>query len=208
MMIKNVPMDHEATSGIITHYEVLEHLKQYIKIFKQCFRREGRYRLFALRNVENLEIVTHLCEFINDQVYCSAISYLLQETRGKHAISQEEEISRAERESEWTCFLIYAKKLIDEDEASINYLTEVSKHFLKGKTNTFPKKGEMRLMILHNELRRLFLTKAGGSPLENTLKFLSGYYKKEMDKSSGKFFRFPIGIHEVPIPSLGRRQDS
>ncbi len=200
-------MDHNATSGIITHYEVFEHLKQYIKIFKQCFRREGRYRLFALRNVENLEIVTHLCEFTNDYVYCNAISYLLQETRGKHNISQDEEIFRAEKESEWICFMIYAKKLIHDHEDSINYLTKVSEDFILGKTNGFPKKGEMRLMILHNELRRLFLTKAGGSPLENTLKFLSGYYKKEMDRSSGKFFRFPIGIHEAPIPAPARKQD-
>lgn len=200
-------MDDNATFGTITHYEVLEHLKQYIKTFKQCFKREGGYRTLALRNVENIGIVTHLCDFTNDQVYCEAISYLLQKPRGKCSISRDEETFRAERGSEWTCFLVYTKKLINEHEGSINYLTKVSEDFSLGKTDGFPKKGEQRLMMLHNELRRLFLTQRGTFLLENTLKFLSEYYKDEVRKSSGEFFTFPMGVHEVPIPSSAKRQD-
>lgn len=198
--------EHEITSGTVTYYEVIIHLKRYTRVFKKCFKREERYRLLALRNIENLEIVTHVCDFTNDRVYCEAISYLIRTTRRAQALSYDEEVLRAQRESEWTCFLVHSKKLIDEYEGTINYLTKVSEDFLADKTNDFPKKGELRLKTLHNELRRLFLTKEGGSLLENTLKFLSKYYKKESQADSVDFFTFPIGSHEIPMPSQARRE--
>lgn len=189
---------------ITTYYEISVHLKQSIKIFKQYFKNEARYRRFVLRNIENLKIVTHLHNFIHDEVYINAISYLIKSTRTGHVISTDEEIFRSERESEWIRFLNQAKDFFKEQKDSISYLTHVSKNLVKtnGKKNLFPEKGEYRLMVLHHELRKLLLTKNDRLVFENTFNFIFKYYKDEMHyKNSGKSFTFPIGLHEAPIPS-------